>query len=806
MMWVKQELVKTEPASGMIGRLAASSSKAQWSAKGREYFSHRLYKLAAACFRQAEQINDAKLSTAYHLMSRAKLRSLRGDTPASREELATAATELVSCALLPGIGNPKAIYFHAATCFQAAEKLLPAASAFVKAGRAKDGIHMLFETHDYKGATDLLVDNREAIEADVFEELCQQTRAYLFEHREYKYIELLFDTVDEQIIYARQPQYRTQLKHILADHRRYHELAEEILIERNLADSVKYFVKAYQTHRTRTSILRAVDLTIGYMESVLLVEGTYRKNDQDLVRILVEKVQPFASCAKHDSCRKIDLLHSYLCFDYISIEMIQAWDQDTLTHQCMRTMASYLAIKSNSWLRATSVEILLEYLGAMESYKADIVRIIKENRPSTSLFAQKLLGFAPIESPESSELIFRALRSSLITHRASKGALSISGDEIDRILRNELPKRLQSILGSFHTASLNSPYVQPRFLSSTPSAHTPFRAPTEISNTGCMEKLHVFDKILGVLDTRILGASDDQCDYTTVGHQWLERIFHVNHSTTGELEQLGSARSRFGLNVVQDWLTRDWTQLRNSPDISGDSITHLLLHFLVRSGLQDELSEHNVSWPAPTGPVSNSDFKTGLVKPLQELHWGQNYGRIDGAVDVVRFILGRNDRPDAAVMIHFIEALIRDILVHMNPARHPDFDGLLLPLSWARTLARKYKGVYGGCSIEHFRDLCSAIQQMSRELRFGASGHWLVMGEQINSGLVDLLNLRLCWCVSLVIGHMVSVDKDLPLVLEVLQNISSDEMPPNGLCRNSTAFGTYHAFAEANDRNATIVA
>ncbi|KAG8707146.1 hypothetical protein FRC11_007662, partial [Ceratobasidium sp. 423] len=256
-LWIEQGLVKTEPASKMVDQLATSSSKAQWSAKGREYFSHRLYKLAAACFRQAGQINDAKLSTAYHLMSRAKLKRLRGDTPASREELAAAATELTVCAELPGIGDPKAVYFHAATCFQAAQKLLPAASAFAKAGRAADGIRILFELHDYKSAADFLVDNREGMEVDVFEELREQARVYLFEHREYKYIGLVFDSVDEKIAYARQPQYRTQLKHILAGHRRYHDLAEVFLVEKNLIEAVKFFVKAYEHHRTRPSVVRA---------------------------------------------------------------------------------------------------------------------------------------------------------------------------------------------------------------------------------------------------------------------------------------------------------------------------------------------------------------------------------------------------------------------------------------------------------------------------------------------------------------------------------------------------------------------
>jgi hypothetical protein len=129
-----------------------------------------------------------------------------------------------------------------------------------------------------------------------------------------RYIGLLFDSIDEEITYARQPKYRTQLKHILAEHRRYDELAEEYLVDKSLVDAVKYFVKSYQTHQTRTSVIRAVDVTISYTESVLLIEGIYRKSDQDLAQALIEKVHPFAIFASREAALKVNvILHSKQC-------------------------------------------------------------------------------------------------------------------------------------------------------------------------------------------------------------------------------------------------------------------------------------------------------------------------------------------------------------------------------------------------------------------------------------------------------------------------------------------------------------
>ncbi|KAG9121518.1 hypothetical protein FRC07_002483 [Ceratobasidium sp. 392] len=126
--WAARGLIKVELSSHMIGRIATSSSKSQWIEKGREYFSHRLYKLAAACFRQANQPNDAKLSTAYHLMTRAKLKRLRGDSPAVRVDSVAAALELEECAKFQGVGNVANVYYHAATCYEGAPDILSMAN------------------------------------------------------------------------------------------------------------------------------------------------------------------------------------------------------------------------------------------------------------------------------------------------------------------------------------------------------------------------------------------------------------------------------------------------------------------------------------------------------------------------------------------------------------------------------------------------------------------------------------------------------------------------------------------------------
>jgi tetratricopeptide (TPR) repeat protein len=167
-----------------------SSSQSQWAAKGREYFSHRLYRPAAACFNRAEQWSDAKLSLAYYQMSRAKLKRVRGDTPDVRKALFSAAEELEVCARLEEVGDPRNIYYHAGTCFEAAQEYFRAATLFVKAERHDYAVQVLFNAQDFSHGIDILLDYRGELSTELFSSLLDTARRHFFNRRLYRCVDL----------------------------------------------------------------------------------------------------------------------------------------------------------------------------------------------------------------------------------------------------------------------------------------------------------------------------------------------------------------------------------------------------------------------------------------------------------------------------------------------------------------------------------------------------------------------------------------------------------------------------------------
>ncbi|KAH7337230.1 P-loop containing nucleoside triphosphate hydrolase protein [Rhizoctonia solani] len=647
--WVSRSLVRVERASQMIGRLATTSNKAQWVSKGREYFSHRLYKLAAACFRQAGQLNDAKLSTAYHLMTRARLRRLRGDNPSVRIDLIVAASELEECTQLPGIGNKANIYYHAATCYESAHELVRASAAYIHAGRHTRGVQILFDARDLNNGAKALVDNQKHLDKDFFESLREEARMHFFTRREYSQLGPLFNSAEDKIKYARDRNLKVQLKHILEEHQYYDELAVEYLDEGDLDQGVGYYVKAYRHHRTVLSIKQAVTLAIEYAESVLLVEGVYRKTSHELAKSLIRKVQPFAIKTDSESCLTVDLFYAHLCLNQVNLDMVQAWNLDnTSSRQSRNVLACYLAIKDHSWLQDDSVEVVLGYLKTWDSFVADIEKIVTDSNPSSSKLAQKLLGFSSDSSASKATTTFTVSESSLIYNRHKKSdegeELGVPTSDINASIRAELPKRLYRLLDSVHTAALASPWVLPRRYSASPPVVKLHQDLEKlVTSTDCSRpKLQVVCKILHVLDTSTRRGMKNFPDLTIIDQLWLERTFTILCSATGEVQACSALNNLADSGIIakclRDWLHRDSNQLR-SAQASDTSITHALLHMLTRSGMYHEFFQPSSILHVPIVLNLSSSFNSNIIQPLQTFLFGRDRSRLNQAVQLLGQVL-----------------------------------------------------------------------------------------------------------------------------------------------------------------------
>ncbi|CAE6379910.1 unnamed protein product [Rhizoctonia solani] len=78
-------------------------------------------------------------------------------------------------------------------------------------------------------------------------------------------------------------------------------------------------------------------------------------------------------------------------------------------------------------------------------------------------------------------------------------------------------------------------------------------------------------------------------------------------------------------------------------------------------------------------------------------------------------------------------------------------------------------------------------------------GCWHVNGKQASPPATDLLNLRLCWCVALIMGNMIEFGESTTLSIDTVKRLANDDMPLKYHHRHSTSAGLYHEFANSTD-------
>lgn len=399
-----------------------------------------------------------------------------------------------------------------------------------------------------------------------------------------------------------------QWKDILYSPGRYEELAEEYFKTGSVNRAAEFSLLACWHPRTRPSIHHAVSRLRSYIESVVPAGGHYSKAALKKTKPLIEMVNRFAiqstvgshlmvslnlfvflvvyNSLVHGSL-KADLFYAYLNLEQSNTKSIVSHNHKVLRWQLPRNALScYLAIKKNTWLQHDSMNVVLGYLTAWESFKTALLD--SSDRPL------KLLGITLLD-PESDGAPLSILEHPVFHQNAQSPTDSDQAEtfvnEIRAIISEEMPKHIHRMLGSLHTAALASSWTEARYSGSDFPSYLLHQSDLSMKPTASFTpKLRVLCKLLSVLD--MSPHIKQHPDYTLVDQQWLQRIFELVYCPNGMLEDLSGLRmapeSEDISECIKNWLQRDWDQLRDA-EISDTTITHLLLHSIVRSGFYVEL-------------------------------------------------------------------------------------------------------------------------------------------------------------------------------------------------------------------------
>ncbi|CAE6528480.1 unnamed protein product [Rhizoctonia solani] len=807
--WLAQNLVTTASISQMTGWNTVASTPTQWIEKGREYFANGSYKLARGCFLRGGHKSEANIAEAYHEMTRAKLEAARHSpiSDNSKLKLHAAAEKLKICAEVSDERNSRHLWFHAGTCLELALKVNGASRAYVRAGLYERAIRLLLDNQRYARAVPILEEHADKLDSDVREDMLDQCRVHYIRASDYNSLRPLFKDVDKLLAFTIDRGYQSQYTTFLEHNQQFYQLAQVYQRQNSPLKAIGYFLKEFG-HRGQTSVLNeAAQFVIARAEWVLALDRSRDQIATTNLHEMMRMIQPFTSRLTSRRQKELALAQAILG-NSLQLRMADDWKAEKADDQLWRARILHSALKDKTWLNDPFETHIMRYLSAWFDYASILASIIEATQPSRLASAQRLLGFKrpSTESLLGSKLVVAewsvvavaAQRHNVPTQRNQYGELLVSSSWVDRLVKSELIRPLKKQLFEIYSGLKVSRWISPIRFTPRPvptniSRHVT-RATTSDGKFATRVKF-VVAAIHAFSPTRRIPCRGSSMNSALLA-RWVRRLFDILYPVNGTMEESNFISAQVDYPFVE-------------------SVQSCVRELVIPSPLRISMSAGS------SVPVGNTDFSSFVIGYSLALHLpgGLSLLEADGAPEVARtlgtFFDWRNvdgltagismlrkiftledSLLDAVAMVHFIEMLTCDMIYHCRKGfsySEDGFSGLILPFSWARSLAKRYNGTGIDRDTECLDELLSLINMLSNLLKDKETQRWFIGRESLSDRLdmVHILNLRLCWCIALLIvnSRQSSTFEFADMAVQVLTVSAQDwwlNKPKPLFCRFST--------------------
>ncbi|CAE6472529.1 unnamed protein product [Rhizoctonia solani] len=764
---------------------SAVSTPKEWIEKGQEYFANAMYRLAASCFKRGGHALKAKIAAAYHQMSRAKGHMLRGDTRESRSDLRQAAKSLDECATeekaAGQIQSARHLRFHGATCLELAHEIREAALMFVKAGHHERAIRSLFGKGLMNDGVRILLAHRRKLDNAIEQELLDYCRSYYFSKFEYGSLPPLFDfSLDDELSYARKNKFRPQLKHLLEQNERFNELAAVYLEERMLADALNCFLKDFIKYDRAASLSDAASVVFGYAENVFGLESKRSTESFKKLRTMLDELKSHVLLLQPRHRKELSLFYDLLDkHRFVDSTWADRWDQSDPDEKIRKIMLLHLSL--NNMDRPIGHPLTLSphsHLVVLKTYNSLIAPIIEVSEPSRLSAAQRLLGFKPTQPDLYINTQFIVSEESVICEcskqhrvpiqRSPYGDLLFPAIWVDKLvkdgLRGSLDRRLRLIYEQLNRSGrlsaisqLTTDRLQLPKLTST--SHREYQSRFETISLA-------MSSISPICHVPLEGT---QSGKSSVLQLWIQRLFDIMSPGSGSVEEMGLTHILDSQSIMRDVQTCIETYLRlihsdatSNMDFSSLVIAYsLATHFETRS-LAAGNSKVTIVTTRKLASLKQLDdpvmYQPSMNDQLSSFFDWSDANGLTEATKRISIILEVSSNPlDVTPLVHLIEWVTRDMIYHnrYNLSNQDGVSGIILPFSWARQLAKQYRSSSIVRDTSSLPDFLESIVLLSDELIYDKRRNRLV-GEKLlhshsNAQTVDIFNLRLCWCIALLL-------------------------------------------------------
>ncbi|KAH7339885.1 hypothetical protein B0J17DRAFT_657189 [Rhizoctonia solani] len=750
--WEVQGLVVTKSITNMIRWGSNTSNSTQWIAKGQEYFANGMYKLAAGCFKRGgnEATSSYRIAMAYYQMSRAKIEMLR----VTRRK-----AELGQCAAQAQGQSARHLWFHTAICLELAHDILESADAFVNAGLYERAIRTLLDRSYVKRSVKILLEHGHNLEARTKEEFLNYCRKYYFEKHALEALSPLFDSIEDELLYARKHAYWEQLKQLLEFHERFDELARVHLDDRAISKGLDWFLHAYNHHRTVSSLNEAASVVIRHAEWTLPLEGKRSVQALEQLDMMIDKVAVSQAKLK-PTVRKELNVYRVIRKGGSKLVMINDWNQTVPEESLRKAWILHGILQDMGWLNSRFVGDVVARLNAWNSYNSIISKIVQALEPSKIIAAQHLFGFKPTSSEfyaspycivaEGSLVAESAHKYPFTTQRNSYNELLVPARWVDKIMKDELRRRLHDGLRKIYhglRSGWTSPLAfNPRVIQTNKLSRPITRAIS--SDKGFKNRFNVVNLAIEAFAPVCHIPFEVKSSLANPGlvQLWVRRLFDTVYPFTGTFEEIPDSRVRKGQPKYPGVRACIQQYLVEASSLSVDLST-----YIIANSLSLQLKPHDVSIDVRP---STCDNPSSSENQLLEKRMVDSFFDLEDPNGLTVVVLGLSTTGRRGY-VHLIEMITCEFLYHKRVA-HPGcqngFSGLILPYSWARLLIKRYARSPIICDASSLDTLLEVLTVISDELK-GSNPRWWVAEELLSKKreITHILQLRLCWCISLLL-------------------------------------------------------
>ncbi|KDN37502.1 hypothetical protein RSAG8_10101, partial [Rhizoctonia solani AG-8 WAC10335] len=821
LFWQEKGLISLCGPEDPMPQFVFSSSEADWAKSGRLLFNKGLYPQAVFCFEKAGLLVERDIASAYQqgsnlsfpqavfcfekaglLVERdiasayqarkdARLLLVKSvDRQTRRGAFKRAANDFLGCAFLSKGKQQISCYLRAAECFIQAEEWKLAAESYLSAEQFDLSARNFRRAGCFDQAVQIVKKYRNRLKSqDLVDEILGIARLEFLRKSEYQKASELFEDLEEQLEYMEDFGFDAARIHVLELNGRFTDAAAVALQERNTLEGVRLLLLSNQDNHK----LQAVKYAVHGLWT-LLPYGAFvtPDNENSIGELLRQLATTEPKLLSKDEQRGLDLFRA---IHAKNLDRILALSRSNAL--LARAPEALLGFAHCSKFLTTLQQASLDDFNTKSilalSYYNGLIQLSRTIK-IPSVETQRLLGFEPVaanptskpdtDNPEASE--FWIYSSSRLFEPAKRlpgspepvplalglSALVIPESALQRLIIDTVTKRLNNEVWTMTSV--------------TTSLHAlrlclDFAVFGKCTRPGC-----------GRQEVSSIRTTDqDRQKYFNLrvrAHVLQALIVQAFHPQSPEDERQRRNNIRIWMQKMHETLFPHFPpsgnvlcadptlvpELNRAADLSPVNrvnrpffLSEVLLALQIGYRVQRNIFEgyvsklHSCELVRSESTMIPPHYERSIVHDLVDYYGEQTENALQGALVAVRHIINRSLNIELNVLIHLLESIGRDIIIHgralaLYPTdisgpdrsqvwadmRDKALDGLVVPRSWALDIVQKRaKQAQMGWEVLPFLDV---LYEVLRRLKFEEDPAFYLFNGRMGIILRGIMSIRVC--------------------------------------------------------------